>query len=138
MQEFFVILFYKKAFTCLSTIIYCNSEDFMPSYKKKIIIKVCFYSGLLGFLLLLIFIPGAGLCPYSRFFGMKCPACGATRCLFSLLCFDIKSAVSYNPVFALGIYPVLFLTAGLDFLQSLINLIKKRDEKTLFDFFSTL
>lgn len=37
-------------------------------------------------------------CPFNRLTGLKCPGCGVTRMIFSLLRLDFKTAFLYNPV----------------------------------------
>ncbi len=62
--------------------------------------------GLYGLSVALLYFSGIG-CIFKRLFNVVCAGCGMTRALLSLMSFDIKSAVYYNPmVFSL---PVLFL-----------------------------
>ena len=53
-------------------------------------------------------IPGGILpvCPTKALFGIDCPGCGSLRMIYSLLHFDVVSAVHYN---ALGLVAVLLL-----------------------------
>ena len=53
-------------------------------------------------------VPGGILpvCPTKALFGIDCPGCGSLRMVYSLLHFDLASAVHYN---ALGLVAVLLL-----------------------------
>jgi hypothetical protein len=53
-------------------------------------------------------VPGAILpvCPTKALLGIDCPGCGSLRMIYSLLHFDLASAVHYN---ALGLVAVLLL-----------------------------
>jgi len=46
------------------------------------------------------------MCPTKALFGIDCPGCGSLRMIYSLLHFDLASAVHYN---ALGLVAVLLL-----------------------------
>ncbi len=37
-------------------------------------------------------------CPFAFFLGIKCPTCGISRALISLLSLDLKSYFSYHPL----------------------------------------
>lgn len=39
------------------------------------------------------------LCPFNELTGLRCPACGNTRALFSVLSGDVKAAFSQNIMF---------------------------------------
>lgn len=108
----------------------------MPSYKKSLLIKSLIYFGMFLLLLALVYVPRLGLCPYYVCFGKECPACGATRCLFALMRLDFIKAIGLNPVFALGIYPVMSLTLGFDYVMTVVNFIKRQEKQTLLGFFS--
>lgn len=63
----------------------------------KIYIKHLLYILIIVFVVLLYQITDVG-CPIRRFFGIPCPTCGMTRSLLSLLKFDIKGSLEYNPM----------------------------------------
>lgn len=50
-------------------------------------------------------------CIFHKITGLYCPGCGITRCLFSLLCGNIKQAFFYNMLVCL-FFPVFLFYAG--------------------------
>lgn len=44
-------------------------------------------------------------CIFKLVTGLDCPGCGVTRCLFSLINFDLKSALNYNALVTILILP---------------------------------
>ena len=46
-------------------------------------------------------------CLFKLITGYDCPGCGITRCLFSLINFDIKSAFNYNALVTILIVPFM-------------------------------
>ena len=46
-------------------------------------------------------------CIFKLITGYKCPGCGITRCLFSLIKLDFKSAFSYNQLVTILITPFI-------------------------------
>lgn len=54
-------------------------------------------------------------CPLYALTGLYCPGCGSTRCLYSLVHFDLPGAMAMNPLLVISL-PFLFLmllnTAG--------------------------
>jgi len=54
-------------------------------------------------------------CPLYALTGFYCPGCGSTRCLYSLVHFDLPGAMAMNPLLVISL-PFLFLmllnTAG--------------------------
>lgn len=44
-------------------------------------------------------------CIFKLATGLDCPGCGITRCLFSLINFDLKSAFNYNALVTILILP---------------------------------
>lgn len=54
--------------------------------------------------------PGNGLpgCPLYALTGLYCPGCGSTRCLYSLVHFDLPAALAMNPLLVLCL-PLLLL-----------------------------
>ena len=52
------------------------------------------------------------ICPFKRFTGYPCPACGATRAYLSLLKLDFKSAFYYHPLFPILLPMVIYILFG--------------------------
>lgn len=48
-------------------------------------------------------------CPFRRITGMNCPFCGMTRAYTAAFCGDFARAISYHPLFLLGIPFILGL-----------------------------
>lgn len=46
------------------------------------------------------------LCLIKNIFGTECYGCGITRALFSILYFDIRSAIGYNPL-VIFVFPIM-------------------------------
>lgn len=46
-------------------------------------------------------------CIFKIITGYKCPGCGITRCIFSLIKLDIKGAFSYNQLVTILIVPFI-------------------------------
>lgn len=46
------------------------------------------------------------MCPFNEFLGIECPGCGTTRAFLSILRFDFETALHWNPLFVLFIFPV--------------------------------
>ncbi len=42
-------------------------------------------------------------CVFHWLTGLHCPGCGATRCVYALLCLDLPQAFAYNPLFVLAL-----------------------------------
>ena len=57
--------------------------------------KSCKYIGLF---ILFVFVFGFD-CPFFKFFGISCPACGVTRAWSCFLSGDLVAAINYNPMF---------------------------------------
>ncbi len=47
-------------------------------------------------------------CPLYALTGFYCPGCGSTRCLYSLVHFDLPGAMAMNPLLVIAL-PLLFL-----------------------------
>lgn len=47
-------------------------------------------------------------CPLYALTGLYCPGCGSTRCLYSLVHFDLPGALAMNPLLVLSL-PLLLL-----------------------------
>ncbi len=47
-------------------------------------------------------------CPLYALTGLYCPGCGSTRCLYSLVHFDLPGAMAMNPLLVLSL-PLLLL-----------------------------
>ncbi|AWH19119.1 hypothetical protein C1922_18265 [Stenotrophomonas sp. ZAC14D2_NAIMI4_7] len=47
-------------------------------------------------------------CPLYAVTGLYCPGCGSTRCLYSLVHFDLPGAMAMNPLLVISL-PFLFL-----------------------------
>ena len=56
------------------------------------------------------YVPGNPLpsCPLYALTGFYCPGCGSTRCLYSLVHFDLPGAMAMNPLLVISL-PFLFL-----------------------------
>ncbi len=53
-------------------------------------------------------------CPFRQLFGVKCPMCGMTRAILSLLRGDLREAFSWHPVWPLALVLIpLFLVLEL-------------------------
>ena len=48
-------------------------------------------------------------CPLYALTGLYCPGCGSTRCLYSLVHFDLPGAMAMNPLLVVSILPMLVL-----------------------------
>ena len=105
--------------------------------RSRALRRIGVYGLLLAAALAYLALCRAGLgfpCLFLEYGGFKCPSCGATRALVSLLHFDFSAAVAANPVFALAIYPIAGLLALDDFLTAVGNAIQKRDRLSLLRF----
>jgi len=47
-------------------------------------------------------------CPLYALTGFYCPGCGSTRCLYSLVHFDLPGAMAMNPLLVIAL-PLLFM-----------------------------
>lgn len=75
--------------------------------KKKFIILALTVIYIIAMALL-----GITICPFKRFTGYPCPACGATRAYLSLLKLDFKSAFYYHPLFPILLPMVIYILFG--------------------------
>lgn len=66
-------------------------------------------------------------CIFKLITGYKCPGCGITRCLFSLIKLDFKSAFSYNQLVTILIIPFIIYYIYLNYCY-----IFKKDNKYKF------
>jgi len=63
-------------------------------------------------------------CLWKYIFGIECPGCGYSRALICAMQFDLKDAMSYNPMF--WSFPILllyFIFDGKVFKNRLINIL---------------
>ena len=51
-------------------------------------------------------------CPFHWLTGIYCPGCGSTRCLYSLVHFDLPGAMAMNPLLVLSLPFVALLLAN--------------------------
>ena len=63
--------------------------------KKALLRRTVIYSALLSLYALILYFLGIS-CPIYAITGVKCPTCGVTRALISLLRFDLKGYLTYN------------------------------------------
>lgn len=58
-------------------------------------------------------------CPFNLITGLKCPGCGITRMISSVLCFDFKSAFNFNPVLFCSLLPlsIVFLVQSVKYIR---------------------
>ena len=62
------------------------------------------------------------LCVSRRWFGVRCPACGASHAFAALLRLDFAGAAGSNALFAYGVFPVLLLLA----LEDIYTMLRSR------------
>lgn len=67
----------------------------MQKSKKQILLTLCVFALALAAYSLLIG------CPLRQLFGIKCPMCGMTRAVLSLLKLDVPGAFRWHPVWPL-------------------------------------
>ena len=79
----------------------------MEKNKKKQYINICLLLSLIAAIILAALVLsalGIGIpCVFHRITGLKCPGCGNTRALLSLIKFDFVSMLKYNPIFPLEV-----------------------------------
>jgi len=65
-------------------------------------------------------VPGAILpvCPTKALLGIDCPGCGSLRMIYSLLHFDLASAVHYNALGLVAVLLLLWFVRGVDVRQA--------------------
>lgn len=77
------------------------------------------------------------LCVWNEVYGIICPSCGATRATLSILRGNILKAISYNLVYTIAIFPIIFILILEDVLMILLRIfrltIKRSLLETLFD-----
>lgn len=78
----------------------------ISQWKMKVIFTVA-YLGVVGLLYKL----GVS-CLFQQFLGVRCPGCGMTRAMLSVLHLDLKAAFGYHPMF--WSMPILYLYFLLD------------------------
>ena len=61
-------------------------------------------------------------CAFLTLTGFYCPGCGGTRALYSLLRFDVISAVKYNAAIPFGAFVYIYYN-----IRAIICLVKKDD-----------
>lgn len=61
-------------------------------------------------------------CPVYAICGFKCPTCGVSRAIMSLLSFDIEGYISYQP-FAIPLLVAVWLMINADFFKRKTSVI---------------
>lgn len=81
--------------------------------KKRVLYLVCFtFLALLGIFLIYLLYRFTGIgfkCPFYTITGFKCAGCGNTHALESLLTFDIVESFSYNYIYPLEMFYILWV-----------------------------
>ncbi|WMJ24361.1 DUF2752 domain-containing protein [Paludicola sp. MB14-C6] len=109
----------------------------MKSQLKKLFVLSIIYGCIAIFILVyaILIKHGYGIaCLFQKYFGISCLSCGATRAFFSLLHFDLISAIAYNAVFALVIYPFTALLILQDYIVTIVNVVCKKRYQSLASF----
>lgn len=107
----------------------------MEIRKKRIIslVRVGIYLFIILYVLLLgknVYM-GVDICPLHRILGVLCPTCGATRAALSLLHLDIKAALDYNPVYTLGVFPIMAIIVIEDIQTVFVRLFSKKHRQSI-------
>lgn len=66
-------------------------------------------------------------CYINNLTGIKCPTCGFTRAVTSILNLDIKQSIESNAFFTLVFFPIFLFLSIQDIIYITINLIKKKN-----------
>lgn len=74
-------------------------------------------------------------CVIRSNFGLMCPCCGVTRSFSCIMHFDFTSAIKYNIIFALAIFPICLITFVNDTIFVLLRIISKRNVYSLIERF---
>jgi len=109
----------------------------MSRQLKNLTIKSAIYIGLIFLCIIYIILCKKGLgipCFFYSNFHIQCPGCGATRALVSFLRLDFAQAISYNPIYALFIYPFAFVLVVQDYAVSILNALKSQNRQSFFAF----
>ena len=85
--------------------------------KEGFFLKRIFYILLLlftGILLIFLYFHNPSeepfiVCTFNYFTGLKCPGCGSTRALYSLLHLDLLSAVRFNSFFVISLFLISYI-----------------------------
>ena len=86
----------------------------MEQTAKKRVLRLVFFTflALCGILLLYLLYRFTGIgfkCPFYEITGLKCAGCGNTHALQSLLTFDIVESFSYNYIYPLEMFYILWV-----------------------------
>ncbi len=74
---------------------------------------------------------GMDICPVHRIFSLLCSTCGATRAALSLIQLDIRGALDYNPVFTLGVFPIMAVIAVEDVFTVVYRELTKKHRESI-------
>ena len=78
----------------------------MEQSNKQKTVKLLCMTLLIGASLLILY-----HCPFFYVLGIRCPGCGMTRALLSLLHLDFKAAFYYHPLFPAVLLTALYIVA---------------------------
>ena len=87
----------------------------MKGNTKKIIKRTCIWFAIL-LVYTLILLTFDIHCPISDIIGIKCPTCGITRAVISLLKLDFKASFNYHPL-AVPVVMAVWLLLNLEFFK---------------------
>ncbi len=109
----------------------------MSENEKKLIVRLLIYGT--GCILVLMYLwisqMGYGIpCLFNELFSIVCPSCGATRAFISIVSGDIQSAIGFNPIFTLALYPIFFILLLQDIFVAIVRVIKKQDSISIIEF----
>ncbi|MFZ2539067.1 MAG: DUF2752 domain-containing protein [Oscillospiraceae bacterium] len=109
----------------------------MSGNEKKLIVRLLIYGTGCVLILVYIFIcqKGYGIpCLFNEIFDIVCPSCGASRAFIAIILGEFQSAIGFNPVFTLALYPILFILLLQDIFVAIQRVIKKQDEISIIEF----
>lgn len=109
---------------------------FMQLFRKKLLKLSLFY--LIITIIMVIYIQfcqiGLGVpCLFNKYLNVNCIACGATRAGMAILKFDIFSAIKYNALFTLVIYPIFIFCFVQHYICAVLSFVRKKEYKSIVD-----
>lgn len=102
------------------------------------ILRILLYLGLFITFLLIptsYFLDKPASCYFRKNYNILCPCCGVTRCFSFLVHFDFVSAIKYNIIFALAIYPICLCIFIEDIINIVMRIIFKKSKFSLIERF---
>ena len=103
----------------------------MKNKKTGTILRIILYIAIIIALILLKYTNILNFeCYINNLTGIKCPTCGFTRAITSILNFDIIKAIENNAFFTLVFFPIFLFLSIQDITYMIINLIKNKNYKS--------